>query len=301
MFDRVKQAHLPDALVVRHRRNNQITKAAWDLFADHRARVTALALEPGGASLAILGAGNCNDVDLTALAAQFREIHLADIDEGALQRARARQPPAVAATLSLHAPVDVSGALTRLTELRDTPPTQRQLDALAQSGCEAVRAAFPRTFDVVLSACVLSQLMHTCEAALGAQHPMLEATARAVAVAHIRALVLSVTPGGTGILVTDVVSSDTFPVEELLPAWGPMAVLEHLDTTKNVLSGTEVSFLRRCLNRDDVIAPLIEDVRVVPPWLWRLSDHVTLLTYAWVFKRRTLSSQIKSDDASPGS
>lgn len=291
-IDPVKDARLPAALVALHRRNNQETKSAWDLFADHRARVTSLVLEAGGHSLAILGAGNCNDLDLPTLAARFREIHLADIDEGALQRARARQAPGVAAALMLHAPIDVSGALARLAEYRDKPPTLKQVGLLAQAGCESVRAALPGTFDVVLSACVLSQLMHTCEVVLGKQHPMLGDIASAVAVGHIRSLVLSVAPGGTGILVTDVVSSDTFPVEELLPEWGPLALLEHLDTTKNILSGTEVSFLRRILNRDEAIAPLIESPRIVPPWLWRLSDRLTLLTYAWVFKRR-------SSDTSP--
>lgn len=236
--------------------------------------------------MAILGAGNCNDVDLPALASRFAEIHLVDIDEGALQRARTRQPPAVAVKLVLHAPIDVSGALSRLTEFRDKTRTPTQVALLSGSGCASVREELPGTFDAVLSACVLSQLMYTCQVAFGKRHPMLDATARAVAVAHLRGLVLSVAAGGTGILVTDVVSSNTFPIEELLPERDPVAILKHLDTTNNVLSGTENSFIRRILTKDDVIAPLIEPPRMVPPWLWRLSDELTLLAYAWVFKRR---------------
>src|SRR3954447_9921471 len=114
---------LPPRLVDYHRKNNHATLARWDSFSEHRVRVTALALEPPGQTLAVLGAGNCNDLDLAALAARFREIHLIDLDEEAVRRARDRQPDAVKARLVVHAPIDLSGAFDRLAAFRAKPAT----------------------------------------------------------------------------------------------------------------------------------------------------------------------------------
>src|SRR5437660_103300 len=66
-------------LTALHRRNNRETAEGWQPFAEHRARVTGLLL-PGARRLAVLGAGNCNELDLTALGDAYREIHLADPD-----------------------------------------------------------------------------------------------------------------------------------------------------------------------------------------------------------------------------
>ena len=87
---------VPSGLVELHRALNRETADSWRTFADHRARVTALALEAGGETCAVLGAGNCNDLDLEALAQRHREIHLVDLDREAVTRARERQPPTVA-------------------------------------------------------------------------------------------------------------------------------------------------------------------------------------------------------------
>src|SRR5947207_3244677 len=54
---------------------NRQARDDWELFATHRARLTAAIAGLAGASdgvLCLLGAGNCNDVDLVALAALCR-------------------------------------------------------------------------------------------------------------------------------------------------------------------------------------------------------------------------------------
>jgi len=277
---------LPPKLVDYHRKNNRATDTRWEGFAEHRTRLTALALEPPGQTLAVLGAGNCNDLDLVALAARFREIHLVDLDEEALRRARDRQPQEVARRLVLHAPVDLSGAFDRLAAFKDKPATAAEQARLPAASAQKVLAALPGPFDVVLSACMLSQLMHSCYVALGLQHPQLHMMAAALAVAHCRSMAAMLAPGGTGLLVTDTISTETYALEEL---WGdrpPLQQLEQIDRENRTLTGTAPSFLRKIFREDPEVAPLATTPRLIEPWLWRFTDDITFLTYALVFQRR---------------
>jgi hypothetical protein len=131
-----------------------------------------------------------------------------------------------------------------------------------------------------------SQLMHSCYVALGLQHPQLHALATALAVAHLRSLVAMTAPGGTGLLVTDTISSETYALEEL---WGdrpPLALLEEIDRAGRVLTGTGPAFLRKILRDDPEVGPLLTPSRLVEPWLWRFTEEMTFLVYALSFQRR---------------
>jgi hypothetical protein len=279
-------ARLPVSLVDYHRQNNRATGGRWDGFAEHRVRTTALALEAPGQTLAVLGAGNCNDLDLAALAARFREIHLVDLDEEALQRARAREAPEVAARLILHAPVDLSGAFDRLVAFKKKPATPAEQGALAAASVAKILAALPGRYDVVLSCSMLSQLMHSCYVALGIGHPQLQLLACALAVAHLRSMAALLAPEGTAILVTDTISSETYALEELWGDKAPLAMLEEIDRADRALSGTAPSFLRRILVQDPEVSPKVTPPRLVEPWLWRFTEEMTFLAYALVFRRR---------------
>jgi hypothetical protein len=269
-----------------HQDNNRRSSKHWALFSEHRRRVTEIALQAGGQSLAILGAGNCNDLELAELAGAFREIHLVDVDQEALRRARSRQPAAVASSLVLHAPVDVSGAFDRLTTFRRKPPTMAELSRLPQVASERARAALGVTCDTVLSACLLSQLMHSCFVELGGAHPSLQAIAGALAGAHLRTLLALTRPGGTAVLVTDTVSSETYPLDELWGEQEPAALLERLELKQNVFSGTGPTFLRRLALEQQVAALLAGPPQLISPWLWRWGETITYLTYAYRFTRR---------------
>src|SRR5260370_28026752 len=82
----------------------------WALYADHRAHFTegllSCARQLGG-RLCLLGAGQCNDVDLERLAEAFSEIPLVGICSAALAPAVTRPPPSVRARLHRHAPIDL--------------------------------------------------------------------------------------------------------------------------------------------------------------------------------------------------
>jgi hypothetical protein len=272
----------PPVLLRHHRDNNRVTADGWDRFADHRRRQSDLVIDAGGGTLAVLGAGNCNDLDLERVAAAFESIDLIDLDEEALRRGRARQPAAVAAKLVLRAPIDVSGALSELPRLRGNSVSAAQLGALSRTALENVVAALPERFDTVLSACLLSQIMHTCSVALSS-HPQLASIGSALAVAHLRALLALARPGGRVVFVTDTVSSDTYPLRELWGEQAPAALLTHLDQTNNVLSGTGVSFVRQVLAGETSL--LVERPRLAEPWLWQMHEDVTMMVYALTLRR----------------
>ena len=184
----------------------------------------------GGETLAILGAGNCNDVDLELLGGQFEEIHLVDIDRAAIERARQWQVAGVKSSLVTHAPVDLSGCLEVLPRYRNEVPNLAELAQWSKNAASRAFGAVTMTFDTVASVCMLSQLMHACAVGLGVEHPCLQVIACATAVAHLRSLVRMVRPGGTAILITDVVSSETFAFEERVARGAdPLDVLAQID------------------------------------------------------------------------
>jgi hypothetical protein len=276
---------LPDDLVDFHRQYNRASQGCWTQFTDHRTLLTGLAAESGGQRLLVLGAGNCNDLDLPALARSYREIHLADLDEEALQRARDRQPPEVQRALVLRAPVDLSGALPRLAELRHERPTPAQIAGLPGNIADQVSLELRGTYDTVMSTCLLSQIMHGTRRALG-EHPDLELVATALALGHLRAMARLVRPGGHGIFVTDTSTSEMYPpLEERCRKFSPLAVLGRLEETENLLSGTRPSMIFEALTNDVVIGPQLQPPQLLEPWLWRMGKLV-LLVYGVVFKKR---------------
>jgi hypothetical protein len=282
---------IPDELVTFHRRYNRNSESCWQEFAEHRALVTGLARDAAGEGvldrLAVLGAGNCNDLDLAELARRYREIHLVDVDEEAVARARERQPAEVARALVVHAPVDLSGALDKLVALRGERPTPAQIAALPGDAADRVTLELRGTFDTVLSACLLSQIMHGTRVAIG-EHPDLEFIATALALGHLRSMVRMVRPGGTGIFLSDTCTSEMYPpLADRCRQFSPLAVLGRLEETDNVLSGTRPSMIFEALTADPVIAPMIEPPKLVEPWLWQMGTRLDLLVYGVLFKRRT--------------
>jgi hypothetical protein len=278
---------VPPPQLLRYQRSlNRNSAPRWDGYAGHRERMMALLAQTRG-SLALLGAGNCNDVDLPALVARHPEVHLIDLDDEALRRARDRQPPEVAARLVVHPPLDLSGGLERLTPSAAAAALRVDPDELARAAIDRLRAAIGATFDTVVSACLLTQITQSCRRGLGMDHPNVADIADGLLTVHLRTLPLLTKPGGTALLVTDAVSSETYPLDELYDQSSAASLLDQLEQTENILTGTAPRDLRRFFTRDPIAAPLLaRPPQLVPPWLWQLGEEVTLLTYAWVLSRR---------------
>jgi hypothetical protein len=181
--------------------------------------------------------------------------------------------------------VDLSGALRRLHDWRRTPPTAAQLGGLPATAADSVTRALPRTFDVTLSPCLLSQLMWACRDALGEHSRYLRAASLGLAVAHLRTLLRLTRPGGTAILVTDTLDSDTYPVVELYGRTDPIALLEDVTSKDLTFLGTGLPLLMQILLEDVEAAPLVADVAAEPPWLWAMTPQTTFLVYALKIRR----------------
>src|SRR3954452_18851336 len=86
----------PNLIAATQAKYNRSTRDHWDHFAQHRRKVCEL-LVPENVSaaargkLCVLGAGNCNDLDLPRLLESFDQIDLVDIDPTALSTAVRRQ------------------------------------------------------------------------------------------------------------------------------------------------------------------------------------------------------------------
>ena len=173
--------------LVAEQRNNQATRELWSRYAGHRKVMTGLVQTMAESlknsdlpTLCVLGAGNVNDLSLAELLPLFAEIRLVDFDQQAVEAGIARQAqtivnPDLAALfrkrVSFAGPFDLSGISDLLAigfqekvmpdehcqtdskpfpnRLREALSRQRPEHTVRSLGCS----------DVVVSACMLSQLV----------------------------------------------------------------------------------------------------------------------------------------------
>jgi hypothetical protein len=270
---------------------NRSTREHWDYFASHRAQIQSLLLPEIGATatasprLCVLGAGNCNDIDLNALAAAFAEVHLVDIDGEALEAAVRRQRLPGAPGIRLHGGVDLTGIADVFPAWEKRPPESGQVEAASKRALERVVPDVGGPFDVVLSPCLLSQLVGYASDVLGRAHPRRRELLVALRTRHLRTIVDLLKPGGTGVVVCDVASSTGYPElldmrREKLPEF-----LDRLTYTDRGFDGLSPVAMEGALRADPIVAPLLGPVRRVAPWLWRLGHGRVFLVYSLRLRR----------------
>lgn len=269
---------------------NRSTQSHWTWFASHRAEIQKLIVPgvgpvAGAARLCVLGAGNCNDVDLRELLAAFAEVHLVDIDAAALGEAVKRQNVADHRAIRLHGGVDLTGIADRFPRWEKHPPSAAEVDTTARRASEAILPEVGGPFDVVLSPCLLSQLVKYASDVLGRTHPRRRELLVALRTRHLRTIVDLLAPGGAGVIVCDVASSTGYAElldgrREKLPA-----LLDRLTYTDRGFDGLSPVEMEKAIRSDPLIAPLIGPVRQVAPWLWRLGPRRAFLVYALRFRK----------------
>lgn len=259
-----------------------------ELYAGHRARLTEAiaALPPGAGRLCLLGAGRCLDVDLAALAARLSEVHLVDLDADAVSQACAAQPAEVRARLFRHAPVDLSGVLRHLDRLRRNPPTLAELDALVAPAVDGIARALPGPFDAVVSCCLATQLSRAVTQGLGPDHPAGADVRRRVLAIHLRSMIELLRPDGEALFASDLVSNETYPLEELGPEADLAKLVADLIRDGNFFFGADPALLSQVLRRDPVLARRAAPARPLAPWLWRAAPDRLFLVHAFRFARR---------------
>jgi hypothetical protein len=266
---------------------NSLGRDARAAYQGHRVRLTRLlAAAQRAAGLCVLGAGNGNDLDLPRLTALFGEVHLVDLDDRALARAVAGLPAGVRARVSLHTGVDLSGCLEHLDRWGDDLPDQDALAAFAAGGARALAGRLGHTFDVVLSACLVSQLCHPFQNTLALPRNDWQRLFAAVTRLHLTTAALLTRPGGTGVIACDVLCHAGAAIERLRGEVGPERLAKAL--VQAVESGAitpdpDPRALVRLLGSPG-LAGLVDRVHVTEPWPWDLGTAHQVV-YGVVFRR----------------
>jgi hypothetical protein len=267
--NRVKDGHL---------RHNLSTRDCWDGYARHRSNVTELinrASTSTDGSLCVLGAGNCNDLDLQQLQDTFSEIHLVDLDEDALSEGVNRQLQGERSKFQQYGNCDITGVIHLLANWSaSSPPTDEELDACLQELGQIPQLDLPNTFDVVASVCVLTQLFDSVVGTLGETHPRFVEFVTAIRTQHVRLMLDLLRPGGAGVLITDVVASTTLPQLLTMPDADLPETISRAINERNFFTGTNPAILQSLLHTQPEIAPQVSRVRLSTPWRWQLLNKV---------------------------
>ncbi|MFM7845569.1 MAG: hypothetical protein ACKPEY_15220 [Planctomycetota bacterium] len=312
------------ALINRQLRANHETRNSWTSCAAQRQQVTRLIREQiewqyahrphlSPLRIAILGAGNGNDLDLEELTSFGRSpaeldptngpvpsrlsgeqsaaavrLHLFDLDEGAIGSIRQRQPRANWSAIDCHAPIDLSGLDTITTNVGATNMGAENMGAenmgatemstaisASEQVAERVRAlSKQKDFDLVVSTCLLSQIMEGVVHELGGWHDDYLPLIQQLRTEHLRLLFHCTRPGGTILFITDFVSSDSCDELHRIAPQALPELVQQLIAQRNFFTGLNPAVLARFWSSDAVTGLQVEQVRVTQPWLWNPGPRV---------------------------
>ena len=264
--------------------SNRSALPHFSAFSGHREHLTALVARgvarEARLRLCVLGAGNCHDLDLAALADVYGEIHLVDVDLEALEAARARQPAGVRRKVSVHAPIDLSGLVDKLDRWAEGRVTPEEMIAHPLRTCGDVASRLPGPFDVVLSSCLLTQLQWAVLNVLSDGHPYFEAVREIASLTHVRLLATLMSPRGRAFLATDLASSVERPLAELAEGRHLGELLDEMVEKGEAIHVADPQRLARLTTIDPLLAG---SIRMSPPldvWLWQNGPTLLFLVYA---------------------
>jgi len=257
---------------------NRASRDGWQHFTGHREKVTQLLCSgatPEMSRLCVLGAGNVNDLGLRTLLQSFREVHLVDLDAQALDDGVTRQGFIESPAVCRHGGADVTGMLDTLATWSSSTAIQpTDVIACVEEPIRRLGSALPGPFDVVASTCLLSQLMGAVVRAVGDQHPQFLHLLQAVRAGHLRLLLHLTAAGGTAVLITDVVSSDSFPALGAVADEALFGVLAQLIQQRNFFHGVNPAVLVSLFRTDPVLCEQVAEVEPVRPWRWDLGPRL---------------------------
>lgn len=275
---------MDETLVAVHRRNNQATRHASLEFSAHRKELTRRLLHTGASRLAVLGAGNGNDLHWPALLKVYREIHVFDIDEQALCFLKARLRWAGSRVVA-HAPLELTGLAHLYQSWQGRRIVPQELQWAATQAVAKVAETIVQSFEAVVSPCVLSQLMHSARVALGARHPDLRALAVCQQLGHLRLMAQLLCGGGLGWLVTDVASNDDVNLQTVVDSEAGARTLAQITAAGRCFTGTDPLQSVSMLQTDATLSKQVQVNLPLQTWTWRLSQTRVYLVAALSFTR----------------
>ena len=219
----------------------------------------------------------CNDLDLASLLAAYDEIHLVDLDKYALGEGVARQSFMNVTAFRLHE-VDLTASLGVMAQWSPTAALgDAEIAACAERPVQSVTGKLPGPFEIVASTCVLSQLMEVITQSVGVAHPRFLELVQAVRIGHLRLLMNLVAPGGAGVLISDVVSSETVPALGALSEKELPGALVQLLQARNFFHGVNPAIVTPLFKTDPILSPQITELQVARPWRWNCGSRLYLV------------------------
>lgn len=275
----------------RERSANRTGRSDAELYSSHRERLTDLLVRFAGPRkrLCLLGAGNCNDVDLPTLLEVYAEVHLVDLDAEAVDRATSRLPARARQRVRAHAPVDLSGVLAHWHRLVG-PDGENALEPstyaaallpIISASTVDLLTRLPGPFDVAVSCCVTTQMAVALAGLMGERHPCLPALRLAIMRVHMRTLAGLAVPGqrgGVALWVTDVTSSSLHPMESTPAPQSHWELYRRAIAAGAVYPSGDPRTMDYVLRTDPVLAG-VRLAEAYDPWLWS-TRHRTFLVSA---------------------
>ena len=211
-----------------------------------------------------IGAGNCQDIDLTALAVSFREIRLIDLDAMAVEAAVSQLATDITSQIRIFAPIDIAAPLMSLSGI-DGFDAARRSELLAALESSSFQNEVPVS-DVVISTCLLSQLLDSASQIAPPESPIFLPLIQAVRRGHLVRLLSLTAAAGRALLITDLVSSDTVPdLANTSPAELPKLMLRCLQSG-NFFSGLNPAVVQHDIQHVPACVQLCATSRILPPW-----------------------------------
>ena len=259
-------------------------------YGQHRQRTMELislaAVEFGSLTeqtVSILGAGNCMDLDLQQLATIFHSVSLLDIDCDAVESGVNAAEGLQTSRVQIVAPVDLATPLATTTaaSLLEAGSIAQLCQQLANP--LAILPVAPA--DVVISTCVLSQILSGLTQSVTDKHPQFLALIQAVRRGHLVRMLQLLKPGGRGILISDLVSSETTPALTSIDDASLPRLLAQALATGNFFSGLHPGVMLQDLGTSPDIAPDVESPIMTAPWRWKMGTRVYAV-YAITFRKQ---------------
>jgi hypothetical protein len=194
---------------------------------------------------------------------------LVDLDQDAMELARARQG-ATAPNLELIGNIDVTGTFEILASGADNAA------AMIEAAEMFVGPKLPGgPFDLMVSACMLSQFLLAVRSSLPEASADLPRLALALRNRHLALLLEHTAVGGRALVITDIVSSSTAPILRTCKSFELARVRDQLLSARNHFFGLNPTSLERYLLKN--LASSCGEVKHRPPWLWSFGERCFLV------------------------
>src|SRR5258706_3824331 len=183
-------------------------------------------------------------------------------------------------SIQFHAPFDLIGIATQVGDWQKKTPTLAQIDEATRALLQPPKLPWGG-FDVVLSPCLLTQMMNPVRDALREwfrpSHPSRVAINAALRTRHLRTIVASLRAGGRGVLVIDLISPEKFAGLPRLSREELGDFMRKFVADGRHYAGLDPASLSAAVNADPGLVQQVAPPQFVSPWLWHLGLRKTFL------------------------